>query len=792
MLLAFCVMEGLCAGLCAPDASAPAGSSTLPNTDGQPLLPLSCLGVPMDAAMGLALLSVKASLGVMFTDWNVDVPCALAGQALVPGSWSSVVRDAATSKVLSLKPGDLLLRGSVNSLVSTLTSLTMLQVHNNFLFGSVPSSRTAFSALSELKIQSHYLTGSMPAGLPASLKYLDASSGRCRNHGPPLSVILLDPLHPANSTAWRAGGVCHVYVDKAANLKMAKQIVLDAKMDYPAACNAMETLLLHEELVKSGAAAELIQELKDNGVVLHAGKEAASAFSLPQAPTLHHEYGALECTVEIVPDIDAAIHHIHTHGSAPMGTLGRKEAAAAFSLPEAANLHHEYGALECTVEIVPDIDAAIHHIHTHGSAHTDAIVTEDKEAAKKFLASVDSAVVVHNASTRFSDGFRFGLGAEVGISTSRIHARGPVGVEGLLTTRWLLRGDGHLVNKDKEIVYTHKSLPLKDTTSHGCFRRLFLRRHSDESRGSVIRARNSPVEDLIRRLPSRQSRLSATCHRVVIAVNYKVRRLSKTVPSNHSTVLSLLSSPPLSHPHTPSSLYHYKACPFAQRVVIAVNYKGLDFIERVEISLRSKPEWYTEKVYPPGKVPAIEHDGKVVGESLDLLLLIDEWFGDKGPRIVPEDPALAAEASALVAACGDLMMAGYTALSQLYQTGGEKEVEAAMGSHLDSIEASLGKHQENGPFFLGSFSYVDIAYLPFLERFKIAFDHFCHTDITKGRPNLQRWFEAAASIKAYTDTCMEREATITTYQQMLDNKYFERAGVASSTPATTAAAPAET
>ncbi|GJP34552.1 hypothetical protein CLOM_g18986 [Closterium sp. NIES-68] len=225
-------------------------------------------------------------------------------------------------------------------------------------------------------------------------------------------------------------------------------------------------------------------------------------------------------------------------------------------------------------------------------------------------------------------------------------------------------------------------------------------------------------------------------------------------------------------------LYHYKACPFAQRVVIAVNYKSLDFIERVEISLRSKPEWYTEKVYPPGKVPALEHDGKVVGESLDLLLLLDDWFGDKGPRIVPQDITLASEASTLVAACGDIVMAGYSCLSQHYQTGGEAEVEASMGAHLDSLEKSLAQHQSKGLFFLGNFSYVDIAYLPFLERFRIAFDHFCGTDITKGRPNLGRWFEAAATMQVYTDTCMERDAIITTYQQMLDNKYFERAGVA--------------
>lgn len=205
-----------------------------------------------------------------------------------------------------------------------------------------------------------------------------------------------------------ADGVCHVFVDRAANIKMAKKIIVDAKMDYPAACNAMETLLIHADLVQSGVAQELINELQGNGIVLHGGSAASEQFSLPRA----------------------------------------------------AHLHHEYGSLECTVEIVTDLDAAITFIHTHGSAHTDCIVTEDKEAARKFLGSVDSAVVVHNASTRFSDGFRFGLGAEVGISTSRIHARGPVGVEGLLTTRWLLRGHGQIVNKDKDVIYTHVPLPV--------------------------------------------------------------------------------------------------------------------------------------------------------------------------------------------------------------------------------------------------------------------------------------------------------------------------------------------
>ncbi|KAL1544715.1 Delta-1-pyrroline-5-carboxylate synthase [Salvia divinorum] len=203
-----------------------------------------------------------------------------------------------------------------------------------------------------------------------------------------------------------ADGICHVYIDKSANMDMAKQIVVDAKTDYPAACNAMETLLVHKDLVQTGGLNELIVELQTKGVKIFGGPRASSSLNIP----------------------------------------------------EAKSLHHEYSALACTVEIVDDVNAAIDHIHQHGSAHTDCIVTEDDEVAGVFLRQVDSAAVFHNASTRFSDGFRFGLGAEVGISTSRIHARGPVGVEGLLTTRWLARGKGQVVNGDKDMVYTHKEM----------------------------------------------------------------------------------------------------------------------------------------------------------------------------------------------------------------------------------------------------------------------------------------------------------------------------------------------
>jgi len=201
-------------------------------------------------------------------------------------------------------------------------------------------------------------------------------------------------------------GICHVYIDKSANAAMSKCIVIDSKTDYPAACNAMETLLVHESLVKTREFRELILELKNQGVILYGGPRASAELNIPE-----------------------------TH-----------------------SFHYEFNSLACTIEIVNDVHAAINHINRYGSAHTDCIVTDDQKVAEIFLQNVDSAAVLHNASTRFCDGARFGLGAEVGISTNRIHARGPVGVEGLLTSRWLLRGSGQVVKGDKGVVYTHKNL----------------------------------------------------------------------------------------------------------------------------------------------------------------------------------------------------------------------------------------------------------------------------------------------------------------------------------------------
>ena len=210
-------------------------------------------------------------------------------------------------------------------------------------------------------------------------------------------------------TLGHADGICHMFIDQAANLDKAIPLVVDSKCDYPAACNALETLLLHESLVKSGGATRILDAAKKAGVVVYGGPRAASALGLPAA----------------------------------------------------ASMRIEYGDLAMAVEIVPHLSAAIEHVNAHGSGHTDVIVTEDPKAADTFLKGVDSADVFHNCSSRFADGFRLGLGAEVGISTSRIHARGPVGVEGLLTTRnKLVSNAAHTVGDFAKgrSSYTHRNL----------------------------------------------------------------------------------------------------------------------------------------------------------------------------------------------------------------------------------------------------------------------------------------------------------------------------------------------
>ena len=211
-----------------------------------------------------------------------------------------------------------------------------------------------------------------------------------------------------------ADGVCHVYVDSTAKAEDAKKIVVDAKTDYPSACNAMETLLLHRDTLKNGVALNLLTSLRMAGVKCLGGPNAM------KAGLCDNEAEELKC---------------------------------------------EYGDLTCMVEIVDSVDDAVDWIHTYGSGHTEVIVCEENNPiGEEFLKKVDAACVFKNASSRFADGYRFGLGAEVGISTGRIHARGPVGVEGLLTTKWQLRSAnginyvGEFGGSVPSKSYTHKEL----------------------------------------------------------------------------------------------------------------------------------------------------------------------------------------------------------------------------------------------------------------------------------------------------------------------------------------------
>ncbi|GET91659.1 pyrroline-5-carboxylate synthetase-like protein [Leishmania tarentolae] len=190
-----------------------------------------------------------------------------------------------------------------------------------------------------------------------------------------------------------ADGICHVYVHRDADVNAALAVAIDAKLNYPAACNAAETLLLHRDLLHSPAhgttaAKFLVEGMTEAGVSFYAGPQAI---------------------------------------------------AAGLASEPASSFHMEYSDAHMTVEVVDDLAAAIAHVNLHGSHHTDSILTADKAAAAEFQRRVESACVFHNCSTRFADGYRFGLGAEVGISTARIHARGPVGAEGLLTQKWILK-----------------------------------------------------------------------------------------------------------------------------------------------------------------------------------------------------------------------------------------------------------------------------------------------------------------------------------------------------------------
>ena len=191
-----------------------------------------------------------------------------------------------------------------------------------------------------------------------------------------------------------SSGICHIYVDKDCDIDKAIPVIVDAKIQYPAACNAVETLLINREIAGISLP-KIAKALSDKGVKLRGTKEVSELIS---------------CEIMDDEEFDT-----------------------------------EYTDLVISIKIVSDVREAVEHINMYGSHHTDSILTESKEAAEYFMNLVDSAGVYHNYSTRFSDGYRYGFGAEVGISTGKLHARGPVGLEGLVTYKYKLAGDWQTV-----------------------------------------------------------------------------------------------------------------------------------------------------------------------------------------------------------------------------------------------------------------------------------------------------------------------------------------------------------
>ena len=190
-------------------------------------------------------------------------------------------------------------------------------------------------------------------------------------------------------------GICHVFVDKNADLELAKQIAINSKCQKPSVCNALETLLVHRDIAETFLA-DAGPALTDAGVEVR-GDEAVCAILGDGAKAANKE-----------------------------------------------DWTTEYLELILAIKVVDDLDAAIDHINAHGSQHTDSIITTDEAAAERFMNEIDSACVFWNASTRFSDGEEFGFGAEIGISTDKLHARGPMGLEELTSYKYLLRGKGQL------------------------------------------------------------------------------------------------------------------------------------------------------------------------------------------------------------------------------------------------------------------------------------------------------------------------------------------------------------
>jgi glutamate-5-semialdehyde dehydrogenase len=325
---------------------------------------------------------LKDPIGTILQSWRrpnrmrierVRVPLGVVG--VIYESRPNVTADAGA---LCLKAGNaVILRGGSESFRSTRA------IHAALVEGLTQAELPA-AAISLVPTRERAAVGMMLAGLDGAIDVMVPRGGKDL-----VERVQTEARVPVFA---HLEGVCHVYVDGAAKLKMAKAIVLNAKMRRTGVCGAAETLL-----VDRAGAAKLLKPLI--GMLIDAG-----------------------CEVRGDAAVQAADNRVKPASEADWGT--------------------EYLDAILTAGVVDGIDAAIAHIERYGSHHTDAIVTENRAAAEKFLREVDSAIVLHNASTQFADGGEFGFGGEIGIATGRLHARGPVGVEQLTTFNYRIRGHG--------------------------------------------------------------------------------------------------------------------------------------------------------------------------------------------------------------------------------------------------------------------------------------------------------------------------------------------------------------
>lgn len=263
-------------------------------------------------------------------------------------------------------------------------------IHSNASLVSVLSSAAYEAGVPEGAVQ--FIDVTDRAAVSALLKLRDCLDVVIPRGGAGLiRMVVSESAVPVIETGT---GVCHIFVDAAADLTMAQRIALNAKISRPAVCNAMETLLVHETV-----AAEFLPGML--GAFRHAGVEVRGC-----AQTLRYD-------PNILPANDA-------------------------------DWETEYSDLIVSVKVVPDLDAAVAHITRYGTKHSEAIITRDYESARRFQQRVDAAAVYVNASTRFTDGFEFGFGGEIGISTQKLHARGPMGLSELTSVKYLICGDGQI------------------------------------------------------------------------------------------------------------------------------------------------------------------------------------------------------------------------------------------------------------------------------------------------------------------------------------------------------------